>query len=252
MKLHPVGGLISRSVVPILAGLAVILATASVATGQSVARPANAGTAAVAGPTGPTEAREAALSGSGRVLAFVSAERLYAAELHSGSAAVLARGGGAPDVSATGRYVAFESFEPLVAGDTQGWDVFVVDRKTHRITRASPAPLNGAPGNARNPSISADGRYVAFESFEPLVAGDTQGWDVFVVDRRTHRIERVSPAPRNGAPGNAVNASISANGRTVAFESFEPLVAGDTQGWDVFVVDRKTHKIELVSAAAAP
>jgi Tol biopolymer transport system component len=247
MKMHPLGGLFSRSVVPILAGLAVILATASVATGQSVARPANAGTSTVAGATTSTEAHGAALSGSGRVLAFVSTERLYAAELHTGAVDVVAQGGGAADLSSTGRYVAFESFEPLVAGDTQGWDVFVVDRKTHRITRVSPAPLNGAPGNARNPSLSGNGRYVAFESFEPLVAGDTQGWAVFVLDRKTHRLERISPAPRNGAAGNARNPSISADGRTVAFESFEPLVAGDTQGWDVFVVDRRTHRIELVS-----
>jgi Tol biopolymer transport system component len=70
-----------------------------------------------------------------------------------------------------------------VAGDTNGSrDVFVYDRQTWTTTRVSVGP-GGAQGNADSflPAISADGRWVAFDSeASTLVVGDTNGeWDVF-------------------------------------------------------------------------
>jgi Tol biopolymer transport system component len=153
-----------------------------------------------------------------------------------------------PSISADGRYVAFDSAgSTLVPGDTNGvWDVFVRDRQagtTERISLAS----SGAQGNGHSydPSISADGRYVAFDSgASNLVPGDTNGyWDVFVHDRQTHRTTRVSVSS-TGKQGKLHSEwpSISADGRYVAFHSSSPnLVWGDTNGdWDVFVRDRQT------------
>jgi hypothetical protein len=82
-------------------------------------------------------------------------------------------------LSADGRYVAFSSFATtLVAGDTNGTsDVFVHDRQTGETRRVSVAS-NGSQGNCQSnePSLSADGRYVAFSSVaSTLVAGDTNG-----------------------------------------------------------------------------
>jgi hypothetical protein len=93
-----------------------------------------------------------------------------------------------PSISADGRYVAFESeASNLVPGDTNGrGDIFVHDRVTGQTTRVSVAS-DGTQGNddSEFPSISADGRYVAFESeASNLVPGDTNdSWDVFVAVR---------------------------------------------------------------------
>src|SRR5262249_45043093 len=109
--------------------------------------------------------------------------------------------------SADGRYVAFESFAGnLVPGDTNGKaDVFVRDRLTGSIERVS-VSSSGVQGNGASglPSISADGRYVVFESdADNLVPGDTNAaTDVFVRDRVLGTTTRVSVSS-SGAQGNA-------------------------------------------------
>src|SRR5262249_9356055 len=96
--------------------------------------------------------------------------------------------GGSVAISADGRYVAFDSQATnLVASDTNGaGDVFVHDRITGATVRVS-VDSSGAQGNygSYRPSISADGRFVAFMSYATnLVAGDTNGtFDIFVHDR---------------------------------------------------------------------
>ncbi|MCI0637403.1 MAG: hypothetical protein L0206_26320, partial [Actinobacteria bacterium] len=112
----------------------------------------------------------------------------------------------------------------------------------------------GAQANdaSDQPSISANGRTVAFRSFASnLVPGDTNGeGDVFVRDLKTGATTRVS-VDSTGAQANASSTgqSISANGRTVAFRSFASnLVPGDTNGeGDVFVRDLKTGATTRVS-----
>ena len=165
-----------------------------------------------------------------------------------------------PSISADGRYVAFASAASnLVSGDTNGtWDVFVHDRETGQTTRVSVAS-DGTQGKDLSyyfPSISADGRYVAFVSWASnLVSGDTNGTpDVFVHDRETGQTTRVSVAS-DGAQGNresCTHPSISADGRYVAFDSLASnLVSSDTNGdWDVFVHDRETGQTTRVSIAS--
>src|SRR6266568_2731778 len=115
-------------------------------------------------------------------------------------------------LSADGRFVAFVSAATdLVAADTNGVsDVFVHDRQTGATERVSVAS-GGAQGNGSSgligfafpPALSADGRFVAFDSAATnLVAGDTNAVsDVFVHDRQTGTTERVSVAS-GGAQGN--------------------------------------------------
>ncbi|MBP2235262.1 hypothetical protein J2Z31_001754 [Sinorhizobium kostiense] len=110
-----------------------------------------------------------------------------------------------PSISANGRYVAFESnASNLVAGDTNGTsDVFIFDLELGTTTRVSVDSAGGqANGQSFKPSISADGRYVAFESdASNLVAGDTNGTgDVFVFDLQLGTITRVS-IDSTGGPG---------------------------------------------------
>src|SRR4051812_27799006 len=93
-------------------------------------------------------------------------------------------------ISATGRFVVFDSQATnLVPGDTNGFpDVFVRDRKTSTTERVSVSSIgeqgNAVSGSGYRPSISADGRFVAFGSgASNLVPGDTNGFpDVFVRD----------------------------------------------------------------------
>ncbi len=158
-------------------------------------------------------------------------------------------------ISADGRFVAFDSLASnLVPGDTNvSMDVFVHDRQAGTTERVS-VDSTGAPGkdDSRRPSISADGRIVAFESVAiNLVSGDTNSVsDVFVHDRLTGTTERVSVGSA-GAQGNDESefASISADGRFVAFVSYATnLVTGDTnQDPDVFVHDRHTGSTRRVS-----
>jgi Tol biopolymer transport system component len=158
-------------------------------------------------------------------------------------------------ISADGRYVAFASnASNLVPGDTNGhWDVFVRDRQLGTTERVS-VDSGGAQANADSlePSISADGRYVAFWSnASNLVPGDTNtASDIFVRDRLLGTTERVS-VDSNGTQADKFSdsPSISADGRYVAFESFATnLVPGDTNGtYDVFVHDRQLGTTERVS-----
>jgi Tol biopolymer transport system component len=164
----------------------------------------------------------------------------------------------APVLSADGRFVAFASAASnLVPGDTNGsFDAFVHDRQTGQTIRVSVAS-NGAQsdGGGTLPALSADGRFVAFESASAnLVAGDTNGFpDIFVHDRQTAQTTRVSVAT-NGAQSNSASngPSLSADGRFVAFRSVSSdLVAGDTNNTgDIFVHDRQTGQTTRVSVAS--
>lgn len=145
-------------------------------------------------------------------------------------------------ISADGRFVAYQSDATnLVPGDTNGaTDVFVFDRQTSTTERVSVAS-DGSEASGAGPSISPDGRFVAYSSAASnLVPGDTNGTaDVFVFDRQTHTTTRVSVASDGAeANGRSSSASISSDGRTVTYWSdASNLVPGDTNGVsDVFVV----------------
>lgn len=152
---------------------------------------------------------------------------------------------GWPVVSSDGRFVAFSSYASnLVSGDTNGLrDIFVRDRMLGRTTRLSvDSAGTQANGASIDPTISGDGRWVAFFSVATnLVANDTNGFaDVFVHDRETG-ITVLASLSFHGAQGDGASEapSISLDGRWVAFQSWASnLVPGDTNNFmDVFVRD---------------
>jgi Tol biopolymer transport system component len=165
----------------------------------------------------------------------------------------------AADVSADGRFVAFVSLaDNLVPGDTnETCDIFVRDRRSDRTERVS-VSSDGAQGDGCSgflagmggPSISSDGRFVAFDSeatnLVPLDLNGTQ--DVFVRDRLLGTTERVSVSSA-GAEASGFEGAISGDGRRVAFLSFsENIVEPDTNfASDVFVHDRRTGRTVRVS-----
>ncbi|WP_374031168.1 hypothetical protein [Bdellovibrio bacteriovorus] len=163
-----------------------------------------------------------------------------------------------PSVSGDGRYVAFQSWAGnLVAGDTNSnADIFVHDRQTGSTVRASVSTA-GVETNAVStlPVISADGRYVAFESSATNLVVDTAFFkDIFVRDLQSSQTTRVNVSSA-GVQANALasNPSISGDGRYVVFESGATnLVAGDTNNRrDVFVHDRQTAQTTRISVGPA-
>jgi len=144
-------------------------------------------------------------------------------------------------LSADGRFAVFQSRATnLVAGDTNNvTDVFVRDRQTGQTTRVSTA-ANGTQGNAVSyaPSISADGRFVAFLSGATnLVSGVAVNNGVFVKDRQTGAIVVVSRNVGGTASGGCKYPMITGDGRQVTFSSISStLVPNDTNNrTDCFV-----------------
>ena len=160
-----------------------------------------------------------------------------------------------PSLSADGRFVAFGSRATnLVAGDGNAMNhIFVYDRQTGITTRVSVNLQGGDPnGWSFTPVLSANGRYVAFESeASNLVAGDGNAVkDMFVYDRQTGTTTRASVNIDGGDPdGVSFGKTLSADGRFVAFGSRATnLVAGDGNGLqDVFVYDQQTGITTRVS-----
>ncbi len=205
----------------------------------------------------PWPSFEPAISADGRVVAFYEFGGVFVRTLATGVTErvdVNPTGGapngssGGPSLSGDGGLVAFRSNATnLVASDANGaTDIFVRDRATGatRLVSVSSAGVQ-ANGNSDNAVVSADGRYVVFESdANNLVAGDTNGSkDVFAYEMSTGATTRVS-VDGAGAQGNVFSyqPSISADGRYVAFSSAATnLVAGDTNAQtDIFVRDRDT------------
>lgn len=162
-----------------------------------------------------------------------------------------------PTISATGRYVAFTSISTLDPGDTNGaHDIFVRDTASATTTRVSVSTA-GTLANASSllAAISANGRYVAFESLGTnLVTGDTNNnMDIFVRDTVAGTTTRVSVATA-GTQGNlsSYEPAISADGRYVAFSSYSSnLVPSDTNGKeDVFVRDTVAGTTTRVSVGS--
>jgi Tol biopolymer transport system component len=164
-----------------------------------------------------------------------------------------------PSVSGDGRHVAFMSLATdLAPGNPAGrMDIFSRDTQTGLTTlvSASRDGSNQPSSDSKYPVNSQDGRYVAFESSASnLTAGDTNaGRDVFLADLTGGTLTRVSVSAAGGqGNGESLDASISGDGRYVAFDSYAGnLVDGDANGArDVFVKDTLTGAVSLASVSS--
>ena len=232
-----------------------------------------------AGAQGNNQSFTARLSADGRYVAFASQATNFAAGSDTNGVADIfvrdrvtgvtarvsvanggtqANGGSSnPAISADARVVAFQSpSTTLVANDTNGADdIFVHDRTTGQTTRVSVSSAGAqASGRATVPSLSADGRYVAFQSVAAnLVSNDTNGVeDVFVHDRATGATTRVSVSSA-GAQGDGFSqqAAISADGASVVFVSNASTLVAGVAGVQVFVHNRLTGETTRVSRSSA-
>jgi Tol biopolymer transport system component len=118
------------------------------------------------------------------------------------------------------------------------------------------ANASGTEANNQNtmPSISADGRYVAFRSNATnLVAPATSNFQIFRKDLQTGEVKLVS-CKADSTQGNNASSypSMSADGRYVAFASYATnLLSVATSSQQVFRKDLQTGEVKLVSCTAA-
>jgi Tol biopolymer transport system component len=197
---------------------------------------------------------EPSISANGRRVAFESSATdlvpsgetgVFVRDLGAGITTLVASGSCCPSISGSGRHVAF------------GFgDLFVRNLSAGTTTQVSVDTEGGDPNNMSfRASISADGRYVAFESFATdLVLDDGNvAPDIFVRDLRTNTTTRSSvDLLGREVVGISTEPAISADGRYVAFDSSAPsLVGNDRNGaFDVFVRGVVTPTVESVEPSA--
>ncbi len=240
-------------------------------------------------PTASAYSPNPAISADGRYVAFASSARdlsgedddsatdIFVRDLQTNGVTLVSRATGAsgaggdrnsesPSISADGRYVAFASRAANLSAEDGdqgegafGTDVFVRDLQAQTTTLVSRA--GGASGPAGDnfsldPSISADGRYVAFESVaDNLSAEDNDFANIFVRDLQantTTLASRATGAAGEAANGGSVRASVSADGHSVAFESVATNLGADVATVDIFVRDLQANTTTLVSRATGP
>ena len=228
------------------------------------------------------------ISSDGRFVVFVSSatnmipndpdageENVYVRDLMTGTTELVSVGTDGtvadvgffdvPSISANGRYVAFSTPTSLVPEDTRQFslDIYLRDRATG-TTELISVNSDEVPGDGRSegPSISADGRFVAFESDSANIASPDEpagGFfpdeDIFVRDRQAGVTYRVSES-NAGDEGNArsLGGSISADGLVTAFSSdASNLVPNDTNFvTDIFVHDERPATDLAVTKTDSP
>lgn len=167
-------------------------------------------------------------------------------------------GSGRAAISHDGRILAFSSSATnLVGGDENfQWDVFVHDTQTG-TTELISRSTSGVQGNygSYSPTMTADGRFVAFNSFaRTLTAPPIPGLsNIYLRDRlngTTIRITNGTQGPNGYASSS--NPVISSDGLLVAFASTaSDLVPDDTNSEDdIFAYDRRTEQMIRVSVAS--
>lgn len=173
------------------------------------------------------------------------------------------RADGFPVISASGRYVIFDSLASnLVKHDTNDVaDIFVRDLQQHTTSRVS-VSSSGAQADTRSfevGGISDDGRFALYDSeADNLVPNDTDmTMDAFVRDRQQHTTTSVSVGP-TGTPEGGVDdypPGISGDGRWIGFASLSSLTPNDTNSVaDVFLRDMQTGQttLESVNSSGTP
>ncbi len=229
------------------------------------------------GVTGNSDSPMPAISGNGRYVAFSSYASdlvandtnqvadifLYDQQTHTRSLITNGLDGSPsngnsfnPVLSEEGRWIAFESeASNLVTDDTnQSYDIFVYETPTSQIQRVS-VTNEGTQSNGHSlaPTMSAAGRYIAFDSVaNNLSLLDTNSFsDVFIRDLQTHQTQLVSLAANQTEAGNgdSLNPSLSADGQWIAFDSdASNLVATETKNIsNIFLQERLTQQTTLVS-----
>ncbi len=162
-----------------------------------------------------------------------------------------------PTISDDGQWLAFSTIPSGLNGEVSTIRTFALKNTATGTISFISRESGGAPAFAINPSISGDGRYIAYQSSNnKIVAGDTNGvnTDVFIFDRDTKTTEIVSVRTDGvQSDGSCTNPYVSGDGRFVTFLcSDTSLDARDTNGRsDVYLRDRVAGTTSLISVNSA-
>jgi Tol biopolymer transport system component len=221
--------------------------------------------------SGPNKPIQPSISADGRFVAYAEPDaygdgNIHVRDMNSGKTSLVTVGvdgkpaGGRsqnPSLSANGRFVAFSSGATNLTRrkPIAGRNEFVRDMKTGKTQQVNVSTA-GKTGNGycHHPSISADGRYVAFESNATNLVKGARGYNVYVRDLKKHETKLVSlSSAGKKANRGSHKAAISGDGRYVAFASkASNLVKHDTnKSLDIFRRDVVKHKTVRVSVSSS-
>jgi Tol biopolymer transport system component len=164
------------------------------------------------------------------------------------------------EISGNGRFVVFRTDATNLGGlIVANENIYVYDRQTDRVElvsrRSAKAGGGGANQNSDRPSISADGRFVSYETRSTNLSGrinDSGFENIYVYDRKEKRTFLVSRRSQggNGGDGNSFETSIAPNAPVVVFESQARNLGGPiktTASANVYAYNWETHRISLIS-----
>lgn len=151
-----------------------------------------------------------------------------------------------PSISSTGRFVAFASSASNLIPGVSGSQIYLHDRQTNQTTLVSidnsGHPASGGGSVTNSPTISSDGRFVAFVSNATLVTG-VVGWQIYLRDVQAGVTSLVSKNNSgNPATFNSITSSpsISSNGRFIVYESRAANLVPPVFGHQIYLYDTQT------------
>jgi Tol biopolymer transport system component len=158
-----------------------------------------------------------------------------------------------PSISGDGSLIAFASSSTNFVTGVNGTQIYVHNRQTNQIEVVSrdndASAINEGGGASSDPSMSADGRFVAFVSQSTNLVAGVSGQQVYLRDRQTGQTTLISKSSSGATSNGGVNSSpaISSDGRYVAFVSVATNlgVAGGNQ--QIYLHDRVTGITSLIS-----
>jgi Tol biopolymer transport system component len=162
-----------------------------------------------------------------------------------------------PAISSDGRFVAFASLSTNLGAAGGNQQIYIHDRlsgvngTTSLISKDSGATAGN--GNSSTPSVSGDGRYVAFVSGATNLVGGFSGQQIYVHDRNTGAngtnslISRDNSGTPNAGNQSSSAPSISSDGRYVAFTSLATNLETGVSGQQIYLHDRNGPTTSLVS-----
>ncbi|THJ24858.1 MAG: hypothetical protein CAF45_003440 [Nitrospira sp. CG24E] len=161
-------------------------------------------------------------------------------------------GSSLPSVSSTGELIAFVSTATNLVSGISGTQIYVHDWQTSQTSLVSrdsdPTVTNAGTGVSGAPSISGDGRLVAFVSSATNLVASVSGQQIYVKDRQAGQTTVISKSS-GGVVGTGASSApaISADGRFVAFVSASTNLVAGVNGTQIYLHDRQTGQTTLVS-----
>lgn len=219
-----------------------------------------------------------AISDDGRFVAFVSAStnlvigvsgtQIYLHDRQTGQTTLISKdnsvtpvpGNGvsvAPTISSDGRFIAFASLSTNL-GALLNQQIYVHDRLSGlngTTSLVSKETVGGTAGNGASsaPTMSGDGRFVAFVSAATNIVDGFSGQHVYAHDRNTGAngtnslISRDNSGTPNAGNQNSSAPSIGSDGRYVAFTSLATNLATGVSGQQIYLHDRNGPTTSHVS-----